>query len=101
MADYLTTDAEITSIANALRTAANIDRQLEYPTEFVSVLNSGLLVDLSGETVDPSNLLEGVTAHNNFGSAIIGTMTREEITVSGGTVSQISGTDNDYLLTLS
>lgn len=98
--DYLTTDAEITSIANALRTAANISRQLEYPTEFVSVLNSGILVDLSGDTVSPSNLLEGVTAHNSLGAPIIGTMTQEEITVSGGTVSKISGTDNDYLLTL-
>lgn len=37
--DYLTTDKEITSVANAIRAKSGTSSSLEYPTEFVSAIN--------------------------------------------------------------
>ncbi len=39
MANYLTTDTELTSIANAIRTKGGTQAQLTYPTGFVSAIN--------------------------------------------------------------
>lgn len=39
MADYLTTDTELTSIANAIRTKGGTAAQLTYPAGFVSAIN--------------------------------------------------------------
>jgi len=39
-------------------------------------------VDLSGDTVSPSSLLQGYTAHNALGEPIVGTATQE----GGGTI---------------
>lgn len=64
------------------------------------IIGGQTIVDLTSDTVNSSNLLEGITAHTSTGAQIIGSMTKEDIIVSGGTVSQISGTDSDYLLTL-
>lgn len=40
MADYLTTDTELTSIANAIRTKGGTTASLTYPTGFVNAINS-------------------------------------------------------------
>lgn len=40
MADYLTTDTELTSVANAIRTKGGTSAQLVYPTGFVSAINA-------------------------------------------------------------
>lgn len=40
MADYLTTDTELTSIANAIRTKGGTSSQLVYPTGFVSAIEA-------------------------------------------------------------
>lgn len=40
MADYLTTDTELTSIANAIRTKGGTSAQLAYPAGFVSAINA-------------------------------------------------------------
>lgn len=40
MADYLVTDTELTSIANAIRAKAGGSSPLEFPTEFVSTINN-------------------------------------------------------------
>ena len=40
MADYLTTDTELTSIANAIRTKGGTSASLVYPTGFVSAINA-------------------------------------------------------------
>ena len=40
MADYLTTDTELTSIANAIRTKGGTNAQLEFPSEFVSAIGA-------------------------------------------------------------
>lgn len=39
MADYLVTDTELTSIADAIRTKGGTSASLEFPTEFVSAIN--------------------------------------------------------------
>lgn len=38
--DYLTTDTELTSIANAIRTKGGTTAQLTYPTGFINAINS-------------------------------------------------------------
>lgn len=40
MADYLVTDTELTSIANAIRTKGGTSAQLTFPTDFVSAINA-------------------------------------------------------------
>lgn len=40
MTDYLTTDTELTSIANAIRTKGGTSSQLVYPTGFVSAIEA-------------------------------------------------------------
>ena len=40
MTDYLTTDTELTSVANAIRTKGGTSAQLVYPTGFVSAINA-------------------------------------------------------------
>jgi len=40
MADYLTTDTELTSIANAIRTKGGTSASLTYPTGFVSAIEA-------------------------------------------------------------
>lgn len=40
MADYLTTDSELTSIANAIRAKGGTSATLAYPTEFVSAIQA-------------------------------------------------------------
>lgn len=40
MADYLTTDTELASIANAIRTKGGTSAQLVYPTGFVSAIQA-------------------------------------------------------------
>ena len=40
MADYLTTDTELTSVANAIRLKAEISGSLEFPSGFISAINS-------------------------------------------------------------
>lgn len=40
MADYLTTDTELTSIANAIRTKGGTAARLTYPAGFVSAINA-------------------------------------------------------------
>ena len=40
MANYLTTDTELTSIANAIRTKGGTNAQLTFPTGFVTAINN-------------------------------------------------------------
>lgn len=39
MSDYLVTDTELTSVANAIRTKGGTSANLSFPTEFVSAIN--------------------------------------------------------------
>jgi len=40
MADYLTTDTELTSIADAIRVKGGTTASLTYPSEFISAINA-------------------------------------------------------------
>ena len=40
MTDYIATDTELTSVANAIRTKGGTNAQLSFPTEFVSAINA-------------------------------------------------------------
>ncbi len=40
MADYLTTDTELTSIANAIRTKGGTSASLEFPADFISAIEA-------------------------------------------------------------
>ena len=40
MADYLTTDAELTSIADAIRTKGGTSELLTYPADFIYAINA-------------------------------------------------------------
>ncbi len=40
MTDYITNDTDLTSVANAIRVKAEISGSLEFPSEFISAINS-------------------------------------------------------------
>lgn len=40
MTDYIATDTELTSVANAIRTKGGTNAQLEWPTEYISAVNN-------------------------------------------------------------
>ena len=63
MANYLTTDIELTSIANAIRTKGGTQADLVYPTGFVSAIND--IPTGGGGTVN----LTGVCDYAFFGNA--------------------------------
>ena len=75
MANLITTDTELTSVANAIRAKTGGTAQLEYPTEFISKI--GTLVDLETATGDADaaagDVAENKTAYVN-GVKITGTM---------------------------
>lgn len=52
MANYLTTDTELTSVADAIRTKGGTSADLTYPTGFVSAINA----IPTGGSIDPKYL---------------------------------------------
>lgn len=95
MSDWLTTTAELTSVADAIRERGGTTAPLSYPEEYITAIlaipsggdtvvveyedeNGHTVlevtgVDLSQDTVAPQYLLQGYTAHNRMGEAITGT----------------------------
>lgn len=63
------------------------------------MIGNETIIDLTSDTVTGDTLLEGVTAHDKQGRLITGYMT-QLVNLNSGSVSKISGTDDDYLLTL-
>ena len=75
MADYLTTDTELTSIANAIRTRGGTSAPLVYPQGFISAIQAipmggmvvtettdthgGTIVNISGDTLSIRYLFTG------------------------------------------
>ena len=57
------------------------------------------LIDITDSTVTAGDLRTGVTAYNRAGEKIIGNADWT-VTVQKGSVSKISGTEDDYLLTM-
>lgn len=66
-------------------------------------LGGQTIIDLTADTVVANRLATGYIAHDKAGNRITGSMeqTITNVTVNNGTVSKISGTEDDYLLTLS
>ena len=52
----------------------------------VQLSDGTVLLDLTGDTVTPENLLSGATAHNAAGEAISGTYVPKTMTVVGTTL---------------
>ena len=61
MTDYLTTDTELTSVANAIRTKGGTSAQLVYPTEFVSAI----------EAISTAPTLQSKTAYPRVSAQIV------------------------------
>jgi hypothetical protein len=53
MTDYIATDTELTSVANAIRTKGGTNAQLEWPTEFVSAINA----ISGGDVAEPNDVM--------------------------------------------
>lgn len=62
MANYLITDTDLTSIANAIRAKGGTSESLAFPTEFVSAINA-----ISGGGDDGDGLFYGNRASNKAG----------------------------------
>jgi len=58
------------------------------------------LIDLTNDTITAAKLLDGETAHDASGRMITGYLMQTSVNVNNGSVSKISGTTDDYLLTL-
>ena len=54
MANYLTTDSELTAVADAIRAKGNTDAPLVYPTGFVSAIENIPECRMAGGLVTPS-----------------------------------------------
>lgn len=77
MTDYLTTDTELTSVANAIRTKGGTSAALEWPTEYVSAIDAiptgGGSVELASVTMPYSvTYYVDATMTPQTGSTIIG-----------------------------
>lgn len=64
------------------------------------IIDGQTIIDLTSDTVSVNNLLDGTIAHNKKGKIIVGEFSPISVTISGGTVDLISGTVDDYLLTV-
>lgn len=79
MADYLVTDTELTSIANAIRTKGGTSASLEFPQEFVQAINDiqtggGSKTNIDIGQASPANILNMFYALEQ-GTASTGTFT--------------------------
>lgn len=95
MADYLTTDTELTSIANAIRTKGGTSANLTYPTGFVTAIGNiptgtartSSDLEVSGATVTAPAGLYASAASKSVASGTAGTPTASKGTVSNHSVS--------------
>ena len=98
MSDYLVTDTELESIANAIRTKGGTQAQLTYPTGFVTAINNiSTGVDVSDTTATPGQVLATladstpVYFYTSAGVRTQGTMTNR-----GAVTGTISTKDGEY-----
>ena len=122
LVDSAQLNADLTSVADAIRIKGGTSAQLTFPTGFVSAIdaiptggagaisvvdtldaNGGTIrtitaVDISNDTVDAAHLAQGYTAHDASGQAIVGTFepgyTPTQIFVGGA-----NGVSGDIILT--
>lgn len=88
--DYLTTDTELTSIADAIRAKGGTSASLEYPTEFVSAIEAiSTGTDVSDTTATAGDVVSGKYFYTSSGTKTqgsISTLVDTDITVSGRTI---------------
>lgn len=86
MAEYLATDSDLTSVANAIRVKAEISGTIEFPDGFISAINS---ISGGGAEVEPISITENGTYTAPSGKAY----SPVTVNVSGGGASNVvSGT---------
>lgn len=92
MADYLTTDTELTSVANAIRTKGGTSASLVYPTGFVSAINaipSGGGTDVSDTTATAADVRTGKYFYTSAGVKTQGTIQNQAAqTITPGATDQ-------------
>lgn len=95
MADYLTTDTELTSVANAIRTKGGTSASIIYPTGFVTAIeaiSSG--TDVSDTTATAGDVLSGKYFYTSSAvktQGTIATKSSSDLTASGKTVTVPAG----------
>lgn len=107
MADYLTTDTELTSVANAIRTKGGTSAQLVYPTGFVSAIEA---IPTGGGTlptctmtitydgyfyVECSNFSNGVPSGSYLAVAVGGFVSPTQLLIFSATDGVTSLSDQD------
>ena len=70
--DYLTTNIDLTKVADAIRSRTGKTAAISYPDGYVSEISK--LSDTSTDTVTAGKLISGTTAHDNSGKQITGSM---------------------------
>lgn len=71
--EYLTTNVDLLTVANAIRNKTGGTTEIVYPNGYVTEIKK--LSNTSADTVTAVALVKGQTAHNNSGYKITGTMT--------------------------
>lgn len=62
----------------------------------VQLSDGTVLIDLTGDTVAPDKLLEGVTAHDASGAAIVGNVTFATVYTGSGAPDASLGENGDF-----
>ena len=99
MTKYWVNEFTLISIANAIRNKTGGSSALVFPNGFISGINE--LYKISDSTVTTGTLADGVIAYNSSGQRLVGNLDNTvNVTNFKGTVSKITSTLDDYLLTI-
>lgn len=93
MANYLTTDTELTGIANAIRSASGTSEPISFPSGFATAIGGILGAATADANATSAHILSGKTAYVN-GNKVTGsiaTKAASDVTISGNNVSIPSG----------
>ena len=99
MTNYWASESALINIANAIRNKTGESSGILFPSGFVSGING--LYKISDSTVTMGTLADGIVAYSSTGQRLVGNLdSTVNVTNFSGTVSQITGTVDDYLLTI-